>query len=227
MRGDGDHIPGYRVVIVTLDSHATGPAARVSERLSGEFQDCQSPSCQRQWAEPRRLGRGAFVRHGDIIVANLLFIEAYLAILPELQARRDACDAMIGMISAKKCHPHPHGRVGYAEAPPQARWKLFEKAAWFVKPSNANSGHKQMTMLRRLPKILRSFSKAQDLRAWFLTMQYWLGSSDDNVEQMIRFLVGLLPANRSLAPEAEAPIDYPRTWTVSLICRKMGSRRSR
>jgi magnesium chelatase subunit H len=37
LRGDGDHIPGYRVVIVTLDSHAAGPAARVSERLAGEF----------------------------------------------------------------------------------------------------------------------------------------------------------------------------------------------
>jgi magnesium chelatase subunit H len=31
------------------------------------------------------------VRHGDIIVANLLFIEEHItAILPELQARRDA-----------------------------------------------------------------------------------------------------------------------------------------
>jgi magnesium chelatase subunit H len=29
------HIPGYRVVIVTLDSHAAGPAARVPERLAG------------------------------------------------------------------------------------------------------------------------------------------------------------------------------------------------
>ncbi|MDZ7599705.1 MAG: DUF3479 domain-containing protein [Desulfobacterales bacterium] len=46
-------------------------------------------------------------------------------------------------------------------------------------------------MLRRLPKILRFIpGKAQDMRAWFLSMQYWLGGSDDNIEQMIRFLVG-------------------------------------
>jgi hypothetical protein len=88
LRGDGDHIPGYRVVIVTLDSHAAGPAARVSERLSGEF-----PGAERlvhaaaEWAEnPAALEEAReAVRHGDIIVANLLFIEEHItAILPDL-----------------------------------------------------------------------------------------------------------------------------------------------
>ena len=66
-------------------------------------------------------------------------------------------------------------------------------------------------MLRRLPKILRFIpGKAQDMRAWFLSMQYWLGGSDDNMEQMIRFLVSRYAA----APDwhgvkAKAPIDYP------------------
>jgi magnesium chelatase subunit H len=51
------------------------------------------------------------------------------------------------------------------------------------KPSPA-SGEKQMALLRRLPKILRFIpGKAQDLRAWFLSMQYWLGGSDDNIER--------------------------------------------
>ena len=45
-------------------------------------------------------------------------------------------------------------------------------------------------MLRRLPKILRFIpGKAQDMRAWFLSMQYWLGGSDDNIESMVRYLV--------------------------------------
>jgi magnesium chelatase subunit H len=38
--------------------------------------------------------------------------------------------------------------------------------------------------------------KAQDLRAWFLSMQYWLGGSDDNIEAMIRYLVGAMPRPR-------------------------------
>ena len=47
-----------------------------------------------------------------------------------------------------------------------------------------------MRMLRRLPKILKYIpGKAQDLRAWFMVMQYWLAGSDENVEAMIRFLI--------------------------------------
>ncbi len=57
-----------------------------------------------------------------------------------------------------------------------------------------------MAMLRRLPRILRYVpGKAQDLRAWFLTMQYWLGGSDDNIEQMIRFLLSRYASETRLA----------------------------
>ena len=214
MRGDGDHIPSYRVVIVTLDSHAAGPAARVSERLSGEFPGLSvSVHASAEWAEnPAALEEARLaVRHGDIIVANLLFIEEHItAILPDLQARRDACDAMIGVISAKEVVSLT--RMGELDMlkPASGAMKLLKKLRGSSKP-NANSGHKQMTMLRRLPKILRFIpGKAQDLRAWFLTMQYWLGGSDDNVEQMIRFLVGRYSSQSDLhGAEAEAPIDYP------------------
>jgi magnesium chelatase subunit H len=52
--------------------------------------------------------------------------------------------------------------------------------------------------------------KAQDMRAWFLSMQYWLGGSDDNLEAMIRFLVSRYSADRKWqAVKAAAPIDYP------------------
>jgi magnesium chelatase subunit H len=70
LRGDGDHIPGYRVVIVTLDSHAAGPAARVSERLSGEFPGLNvSVHAAAEWGEnPQALEEArSAVRHGDIV----------------------------------------------------------------------------------------------------------------------------------------------------------------
>ena len=68
-----------------------------------------------------------------------------------------------------------------------------------------------MSMLRRLPKILRYIpGKAQDLRAWFLSMQYWLGGSDDNIESMMRFLIGRYSGRADWAQvKAAAPIDYP------------------
>ena len=68
-----------------------------------------------------------------------------------------------------------------------------------------------MKMLRRIPKILKLIpGKSQDLRAWFLSMQYWLGGSDDNIENMIRFLVSRytrVPAWRLV--KADAPVEYP------------------
>ncbi|MEY3004569.1 MAG: cobaltochelatase CobN subunit [Pseudomonadota bacterium] len=214
MRGDGDHIPGYRVVIVTLDSHAAGPAARVSERLSGEFPGLNvSVHAAAEWAEnPAALEEARIaVRHGDIIVANLLFIEEHItAILPDLTARRAACDAMIGVISAREVVQLT--RMGELDMmkPATGPMKLLKKLRGSKEPS-ANSGEKQMKLLRRLPKILKFIpGKAQDLRAWFLTMQYWLGGSDDNVEQMIRFLIGSYASDRAFkGARAAAPIDYP------------------
>jgi magnesium chelatase subunit H len=68
-----------------------------------------------------------------------------------------------------------------------------------------------MTLLRRLPKILRFIpGKAQDLRAWFLTMQYWLGGSDDNVEAMVRFLLGRYARVKEWrGRKAALPAEYP------------------
>ena len=73
------------------------------------------------------------------------------------------------------------------------------------------SGKSKMKTLRRLPKILRLIpGKSQDLRNWFLSMQYWLGGSDENIEQMIRLLVSRYAVGQSWAPvKALPPIEYP------------------
>ncbi len=214
MRGDSDQIPGYRFVIITMDSHVAGPAARVSESLVKQFPGLNvSIHAAAEWAEnPEALAEAKLaVKHGDIIVANLLFIEEHItAILPDLQARRDACDAMIGVISAKEVVSLT--KMGDLDMmkPASGAMKLMKKLRGSKDPA-ANSGEKQMKLLRRLPKILKFIpGKAQDLRAWFLTMQYWLGGSDDNVEQMIRFLIGTYSGDKSFqGATAAAPIDYP------------------
>lgn len=214
MRGDSDHIPGYRFVIITMDSHVAGPAARVSERLSAQFPGLNvSIHAAAEWGEnPEALEEAKLaVKHGDIIVSNLLFIDEHItAILPSLQARREACDAMVGVISAKEIVQLT--KMGDLDmmAPTSAAMKLMKRLRGSKEPSS-NSGEKQMKMLRRLPKILKFIpGKAQDLRAWFLTMQYWLGGSDDNVEQMIRFLIGSYAHDAAFkGAKADAPIDYP------------------
>ncbi|MEO0916574.1 MAG: DUF3479 domain-containing protein, partial [Pseudomonadota bacterium] len=102
MRDEVMHKP-YRVVIVTLDAHAAGPALRVSSRLAPDFPGLEvQVLSSAEWGEcPDALAAAkAAIAQGDIIIANLLFLEEHIrAILPALQARRDGCDAMIGMIA--------------------------------------------------------------------------------------------------------------------------------
>ena len=148
---------------------------------------------------------------GDLIIANMLFLEEHVrAILPDLQARRDGCDAMVGCMAASEVVTLTRlGGLDMAK-PATGAMGLIKRLRGARTPAAA-SGKSQMAMLRRLPRILRFLpGKAQDLRAWFLTMQYWLGGSDDNVEAMVRFLVSRY-AGRSdwRGATVAAPVEYP------------------
>ncbi len=204
---------GYRFVVITLDAHAAGPMARVAPRLAADFPGIEiSIHAAAEWAEnPAALARAkAAIADANIVVANLLFIEEHItAILPSLLAVRDNLDAFVGVIADPAIVKLTKmGDLDMAK-PASGAMALLKK----LKPSKekSGSGQSQMAMLRRLPKILRFLpGKAQDLRAWFLSMQYWLSGSDDNLEAMIRFLVSRYSADRKWqAVKAAAPIDYP------------------
>jgi len=212
MRDDG-FLPGYRIAVITLDSHAAGPAARVSDRLAETFPGLSlSIHAAAEWGEtPEALEEArSAVRHADIVVCTLLFLEEHVqAILPELTARRDDLDALVGIIA----DPAIVGltKMGGLDMsqPASGAMKLLKKLK--PKTKRSSSGEASMKILRKLPQILRYLpGKAQDLRAYFLTMQYWLGGSDDNVEQMIRFLVSRYAKDEAWNQvEAKAPVDYP------------------
>ena len=206
--------PGYRVVIVTMDSHTAGPAARVQDRLAADFPGLTvSVHAAAEWAEnPATLvATRAAVAAGDLIIANMLFLEEHVrAILPDLQARRDSCDAMVGCMAASEVVTLTRlGALDMAK-PATGAMALIKRLRGARTPAAA-SGKSQMAMLRRLPRILRFLpGKAQDLRAWFLTMQYWLGGSDDNVEAMVRFLVSRYAGRSDWRGAAvAAPVEYP------------------
>jgi len=68
-------------------------------------------------------------------------------------------------------------------------------------------------MLRRLPRILRYIpGTAQDLRSYFLSLQYWLGGSPENLANLVRMLVSRYaagPRTGLLAGlQVAAPIEY-------------------
>lgn len=210
---DSIDIPAYRVVIVTLDNHAAGPCLRVIDRLTADFPGLEvSVHAAAEWAEnPGALhaAREA-VRTGDIIVANLLFLEEHVqAILPAMRERRDHCDAMLGVVADTALVNLT--RIGSLDMSKPSTGAMAMLKKLKPKTKRSSSAEASMKILRRLPQILKFLpGKFQDLRAYFLTMQYWLAGSDDNVEQMIRFLVGRYAPDREWNKvQAKAPVDYP------------------
>ncbi|PKU23648.1 magnesium chelatase subunit H [Telmatospirillum siberiense] len=212
--------PPMRVVIVTLDRHLARVAAQVSDILSGEYPGLSLRlHATAEWENnPLALEScRADIATGDIIFVTMLFMEDHIrAILPALEARREQCDAMIVTMSAAETVKLTKMGAFRADAPQTGTLALLKKLRGSAKNGAKlpSSGAAQMAMLRRLPKILRMIpGKAQDVRAYFLCMQYWLAGSEANLDNMVRFLVNRYAdgARRGLRGTIEAalPVDYP------------------
>ncbi|WP_371227427.1 magnesium chelatase subunit H [Roseovarius sp. 2305UL8-3] len=206
----------YNVVILTLDSHAAGPCDRVAGALAKDFPGLNlTVHAAAEWGECPDALRAAkeAIATGHIIIANLLFLEEHVnAVLPDLEARRTGCDAMVGIIADGAIVRLTRMGTLDMSAPESRSRKLLKKLRGAGKPS-VNKGARKMKLLRQLPRILRLIpGKAQDLRAWFLAMQYWLGASDDNVEAMVRFLVSRYSSVEDwCGVKAPEPLAYPDT----------------
>ncbi len=223
-RGGTSAAAPMRVVIVTMDSHLAGAAARASKALARALPGTTlvvHAACE--WSDDTRaLDRAkADIASGDIVIATMLFMEDHFQpILPALQARRDHCDAMVCAMSAGEVMKLTRmGKFAMDSAPsgPMAFLKKLRgkpEANSDEPGARATAGAKQMRMLRRLPKILRFIpGTAQDVRAYFMTLQYWLAGSEQNVANMVSFLVdryadGPRRGLRGLA-KATLPVEYP------------------
>ncbi len=214
MRDELAHTGGYHIAIVTLDAHSAGPVARAKTRLARDFPGLEiTVHAAAEWGEtPNALteARRAIAR-ADMIVANLLFLEEHVKpILPDLREARDRVDAFVGVIAdAEIVKLTKLGKLDMS-APQSGMMKLMKKLRGSSKPSSED-GAKKMRMLRRLPRILKLIpGKAQDLRSWFLMMQYWMGGSDDNVEAMVRYLLSRYAGDEDLrGGQAPDPLEYP------------------
>jgi magnesium chelatase subunit H len=213
-----------QVVLVTMDSHLSSAAARASKTLSRLIPGLNlKVHAADQWSEtPEALQRcKTDIAQGDIVIATMLFLEDhYKPILPALAARRDACDAMVCAMSAtevmkltrmgKFCMDTPAtGAMAFLK-----RLRDKPEAKSDATGERASAGAKQMKMLRRLPKILRFIpGTAQDVRAYFLSLQYWLAGSEENVANMVHFLVDRYAdgPRKHLRGKAkpQAPVEYP------------------
>ncbi|TDQ82953.1 cobaltochelatase CobN subunit [Dongia mobilis] len=208
-----------RVVIVTLDSHLASAVERANALLRRDLPGLTlSLHAVAEWGAdpdaPERCRQDIAV--ADIVIATMLFMEEHVnAVLPWLQARRDCCDVMVACMSAAEIVRLT--RIGrFNMDGPQSGTISLLKRLRGANKHGASAGARQLALVRNLPRILRFVpGTAQDLRAFFLVLQYWLAGSDRNVAAMVRFLVdryadGPRRSLRGTLP-AEAPIAYPDT----------------
>ena len=217
-----------RVCIVTMDTHLASATARAEPTLLREFPGLQiSLHAASEYAGNDRLIAKvkADIAQADIVVAGMLFLEDhFLPILDDLRARRDHCDAMICMASATEVTSLT--RLGaFDMAKPASGPMALLKKLRGKKDPKATGGAAQMKMLRRLPQMLRFIpGTAQDVRAYFITLQYWLGGSDENMLNLVRHVIdrGASGPRRALRGQVkvQAPVDYPE---VGLYHPRMGN----
>nr|WP_137828200.1 magnesium chelatase subunit H [Methylobacterium sp. L1A1] len=210
--------PDIRIAIVTLDNHLASAVERARLRLAHDMPGLTlSFHAAAEWeTDPSALTAcQAEIARADIVVSAMLFLDEHVrAILPALTARRPHCDAMIGCLSAAEVVRTT--RLNRFDMSGAKRSALDFLKKLRGKPGAEGNAARQMALVRKLPQILRFIpGSAQDVRAYFLTLQYWLAGSDENVAGLVRFLVqryaaGPRAAWREIAA-APAPLHYPET----------------
>jgi len=204
------------VTIVTLDNHLASAVDRARARLAAEIPGLElSFHAAADWNDPAAQQRCLeSIARADIIVATMLFMEEHAeAVVPAIRARRDSAAAVIGCMSAPDVVKLT--RIGSFNMDGTKRGAFdFLKKLRGKSDKNQTGGAAQLAMLKRVPKILRFIpGPAQDVRAYFLTLQYWLAGSDANVVNLVRFLINRYAsgahAHLKGKLKADAPVDYP------------------
>jgi magnesium chelatase subunit H len=208
-------LPRVRVAIVTLDNHLKGAVERADDVLARENVSLTLHAAADWDRDPATLDRAKdAVAKADIVIATMLFLDDHVrAIMPALEERREHCDAMLGIMSAGEVVKLTRLGKYRMDAPARGPLALLKRLRGSSK-AGQSSGAGQMKMLRRLPKLLRFIpGTAQDVRAYFLTLQYWLAGSDENVVAMVRALIDRYADGERIARRgataADAPAEYP------------------
>ena len=226
------------VVLLTMDNHLSSTAARVSEQLHRQTPQLHFKThAAANWRDNTQALQSCIddIGRADLVIVTMLFMEDhFLPVIDALQARRSACDAMVCIMSSPQVMQLT--RMGKYDASKQAGGLigLLKKLRPSAKPNAVQSekassaGAKQMAMLRRLPKLLRFIpGSAQDVRIFFLVMQYWLAGSDRNLTSMVQLLVKRYAQNeRARLGEAYQPHEPEEYPEVGVYHPRMASRLS-
>ncbi|MEY3206843.1 MAG: magnesium-chelatase subunit BchH, partial [Pseudomonadota bacterium] len=210
-----------RLVLVTMDTHLNSAARRAQFQLQRSIPGLSLQiHAASEFAGNPELTQKALtdIAAGDIVLATMLFMEDhYLPVFEALKAKRDDCDAMVCAMSAGDVVKLTKiGKLDMSKpaSGPMAILKKLRPKAKTEGEKQTSSGAKQMKVLRLIPQILRWIpGTAQDVRVYFLTLQYWLGGSEENIFNLFSYLINRYAAGpreqlRGLAKPTD-PVEYP------------------
>jgi magnesium chelatase subunit H len=208
-----------RLAIITMDGHLAGAAASAEANLRRAWPglSIELHSADQFAADKTALAAcHEAIARADIVVATMLFLEEHTKLVaPQLAARRAACDAMFCALSAAEIVKQTRfGRLDMANEPGGALGLLKKLKGKREGKAKISAGESQMRLLRNLPKILRFIpGTAQDLRVYFLGLQYWLAGSAENIESLARLMIHRYAAGPRAALRASKPppppVEYP------------------
>lgn len=210
-----------RFVLVTLDAHLADAfeRARVALRRDLPSLDLRLHIAADWNTNPAAADacRADLQTAHFVAVTQLFQDEMVREILPTLAECSPRYDAILCVLSAPELVGLTRlGKFSMAEKGDRSAWSpmaLLRKLRG-GRSDGGSSGERQMQLLRTLPKLLRFIpGPAQDLRAYFLSMQYWLGGTDTNIENLIRlhlnrYATGDRAAIKGSLTVAD-PVSYP------------------
>ena len=205
----------YTLVMLTLDAHSVGSVERIKSRFGKIYPELEIiVHAAASWEEdPSSLLKAKEdLARANMVLITLVFLEDHIsAILPDLKKARENCDLMLGLVSSKEI-VNLTKMGGLDMSKPSSGVLKFLKKLRGDK-NKVTGGEKQMAILRQIPKVLKFIpGKAQDLRAYFLSMQYWLAGSEENIESLFCYLLSKYSTlHQSTKIEIKSPVEYPET----------------
>lgn len=211
-----------RVTILTLDAHFAEAFTGARRRLARDLPGLSlSMHVAAEYADDatRTAAAIADIAAADIIIAGQLFTEESAGpVKAAIAARRAACDAVCAMLCVNDVVKLT--RLGkYSMADEDRSTSAWSPLALLKKlrgerTEGRSAGERQLAALKRLPKLLRFIpGTAQDVRSWFLAMQYWLAGSEENLANLVRMLVNRYATGPRAALKGALtvgePVEYP------------------